>query len=212
MQQLILHKSKFLWLLDPGHGGIINDIYQTPGKRSPIWPDGRQLFEGEFNRNIVKRLSEKLVANEIDFINLVNSERDISLGTRVRKANVIYKKDHRALYLSIHGNAGGGTGWEIFTSKGQTRSDLLATRFFYAMERQFPNMKFRFDNSDGDPDKEADYFVLRKTAMPAILTENFFMDTLNPDCEIMMSEQGRTDITNAHFDAILHCEKNSINF
>ncbi len=212
MQQLILRKSKFLWLLDPGHGGIINGVYQTAGKRSPKWPDSRQLFEGEFNRAIVQLISEKLVSHKIDFINLVNTERDISLGTRVRKANDIYKRDRRALYISIHGNAGGGTGYEIFTSKGQTRSDLLATRFFYAMERQFPNMKFRADNSDGDPDKEADYFVLRKTWMPAVLTENFFMDTLNPDCEIMMSDKGRVDIANAHVDAILHCEKNVINF
>lgn len=34
-------------LLDNGHG------YDTPGKRSPIWPDGSQLFEWEFNRDIV---------------------------------------------------------------------------------------------------------------------------------------------------------------
>ena len=37
-------------LLDNGHGGIINGEYQTPGKRSPVWADGSQLFEGEFNR------------------------------------------------------------------------------------------------------------------------------------------------------------------
>ena len=36
-------------LLDNGHG------YDTPGKRSPIWPDGSQLFEWEFNRDIVSR-------------------------------------------------------------------------------------------------------------------------------------------------------------
>lgn len=37
-------------LLDNGHG------YDTPGKRSPIWPDGSQLFEWEFNRDIVSRI------------------------------------------------------------------------------------------------------------------------------------------------------------
>ena len=36
-------------LLDNGHG---ND---TPGKRSPIWPDGSQLLEWQFNRDIVTR-------------------------------------------------------------------------------------------------------------------------------------------------------------
>ena len=41
--------SKYLWLFDNGHGGIIDGVYQTAGKRSPKWEDGTQLFEGEFN-------------------------------------------------------------------------------------------------------------------------------------------------------------------
>lgn len=31
-------------LIDNGHGK------ETPGKRSPVWPDGSQLYEYEFNR------------------------------------------------------------------------------------------------------------------------------------------------------------------
>lgn len=31
-------------LIDNGHGRA------TAGKRSPVWPDGKQLFEYEFNR------------------------------------------------------------------------------------------------------------------------------------------------------------------
>ena len=41
-------------LLDNGHG------YDTPGKRSPIWPDGSQLFEWEFNRDIVSRIENSI--------------------------------------------------------------------------------------------------------------------------------------------------------
>jgi N-acetylmuramoyl-L-alanine amidase len=41
---------KFLWILDNGHSKA------TPGKRSPKLEDGRQFFEYEFNRDIVKRL------------------------------------------------------------------------------------------------------------------------------------------------------------
>ena len=48
-------------ILDAGHGGLINGVYQTKGKRSPIWPDGRQLFEGVFNRQIVELLKVKYV-------------------------------------------------------------------------------------------------------------------------------------------------------
>ena len=34
----------------------------------------------------------------------------------------------------------------------------------------------RFDYSDGDPDQEANFTILHKTACPACLTENGFMD------------------------------------
>jgi hypothetical protein len=54
--------SNYLWILDNGHGGMIDGVYQTPGKRSPVWPDGTQLFEGEFNRAIVKRLLLMILA------------------------------------------------------------------------------------------------------------------------------------------------------
>ena len=45
--------NKHLWILDAGHG--IN----TKGKRSPVWKDGSQLLEWEFNRAIVNRIAEK---------------------------------------------------------------------------------------------------------------------------------------------------------
>ena len=38
--------SQYTWLLDPGHGGIIDGVYQTAGKRSPKFPDGSVLYEG----------------------------------------------------------------------------------------------------------------------------------------------------------------------
>lgn len=46
-------KNYPIFILDNGHGGIIDGEYQTKGKRSRVWADGRQLFEGEFNRDIL---------------------------------------------------------------------------------------------------------------------------------------------------------------
>ena len=53
--------SNFIWLLDSGHGGLDPDTgeYVTPGKRSPVWDDGTQYFEGVGNRDIVKRILDK---------------------------------------------------------------------------------------------------------------------------------------------------------
>lgn len=185
-------------LLENGHGK------ETAGKRSPVWSDGSQLFEWEFNRDIVRRIAEKLEADGIPYRVLVPEETDISLTERARRANEIAKENNgKAYVLSIHANAGGGTGWEVYTSPGQTPSDAIATVFFEEAGREFvpDGWRMRSDYSDGDPDKEANFAILTKTTCPAILTENFFMDT-EKDCRFIMSEDGRERIANMHVAAI----------
>lgn len=185
-------------LLDNGHGK------ETAGKRSPVWSDGSQLFEWEFNRDIVRRIAEKLEADGIPYRVLVPEETDISLTERARRANEYAKEfNGKAYVLSIHANAGGGTGWEVYTSLGQTPSDAIATVFFEEAGREFvpDGWRMRSDYSDGDPDKEANFAILTKTTCPAVLTENFFMDT-EKDCRFIMSEDGRERIANMHVAAI----------
>lgn len=161
---------------------------------------------------MVETLKTMLDMASIDYRDVVASSRDVSLAMRVQTANAIYALDKRAMYLSVHGNAGGGSGWEVWTSVGQTRSDRIATVFYTAMQKEFPGMKYRPDMADGDFDKESNFYVLKNTDMPAILTENFFMDTLNPDCELMMSAEGVRRIAKAHFDAIMDIEDGGINY
>jgi len=204
-------KSKYLWLLDPGHGGMINGEYQTAGKRSPRFADGEVLYEGEFNRAIVKRIHNACKAMGIDSVILVPEEEDISLKERVRRANELHSKDKRGVYLSIHADAFGydwnkAHGWSCYTSKGETRSDEIATIFYRMMAAEFPEKRMRIDDTDGDPDKEADFYVLRKTAMPAVLTENFFM-TNAAEASMLMQDSFRDRIADAHVDAISYLSK-----
>lgn len=185
-----------LFIIDPGHGK------DTPGKRSPVWPDGRQLFEWEVNRAIVSRISKTLSKEGIFHIWTTLSKYDMPLSHRVGLANEQLEDTAHVIFVSIHSNAGGGTGWEVFTSKGNTDSDKYAEIFFEEMKHEFPDMRFRSDMLDGDSDKEENFYVLKYTDCPAVLTENFFMDTLTPDCEILMSEDGRDKIADAHVRAI----------
>ncbi len=67
--------SNYLWIFDNGHGGIIDGVYQTAGKRSPLWPDGEILYEGEFNRGIVNRLMKLCTDSGIDCINYCSHHR-----------------------------------------------------------------------------------------------------------------------------------------
>ena len=193
------------WLLDNGHGGFIDGEYQTEGKRGPVWPDGSQVFEGEFNRAIVARLVELMSEARIPYNVITPEYTDIPLKERVRRANIWGAKG--CVYLSIHANAGGGSGYEVFTAPGESESDKIASVFFSEFQKAFPDIKMRADSySDGDVDKEADFYVLRNTVMPAILTENLFMDN-ETDCRILTSPKGRDRIALAHFEAIKHFAK-----
>lgn len=190
-------KKNVLILLDNGHGGIIDGVYQTPGKRSPVWSDGSQLFEGEFNRDIVKALAEQLRKHGIDVCCIVPEEEDISLSDRVARANNLYinRPDGALCYLlSIHANAGGGEGFEIFTSKGDTQADPFADCIAKAYEQEFPAGKLRSDLTDGDLDKESNFYILRNTKMPAVLAEIGFMDNENECRNLLMTNEGKARI------------------
>ena len=209
--------SKYLWLFDNGHGGIIDGIYQTSGKRSPEWEDGTQLFEGEFNRSIVNRLVELCKNNNIDYVNLVDTQQDVSLRKRTDAANDIYReqkdKDGKnCIYVSVHANGfskESAHGWGVYTSVGETKSDKIAQILFNKAKAEFPNHKMRRDTRDGDDDKEANFWVLRKVVMPSILSENFFM-TNREESRLLLSEEGRDRIAKIHFQMIQEVEASKI--
>jgi N-acetylmuramoyl-L-alanine amidase len=194
----------FLVILDAGHGP------ETKGKRSPIWEDGRQLFEYEFNRDIVQRIASFIKKLGLDVFLVHDHDVDTPLYKRTQRANEAAKAYTKSVYISVHANLGGGTGWEVFTSPGETKSDEYATIFYEEALKEFPEMEMRLGLEDGDPDKEAKFYVLVNTSMPAVLTENFFMDTLVPDCELLMSEMGRKRIAKYHNSALFRILKKEL--
>ena len=95
----------------------------------------------------------------------------------------------------------------MFTYYGESKSDKIATIFGELFKREFPQKPLRVDYRDGDLDKEASFYVLRKTLMPAILTENFFMDNFQEFSEILNTAEGRNKIINYHVQTILRVNK-----
>ena len=203
-------ESKYLWIFDNGHGGIIDGVYQTAGKRSPVWPDGKQLFEGEFNRAVVKRLMDLCKSNNIEAVNLVDTQEDVPLHYRTEKANSIAKQSTKpCIYVSIHANGfdqESANGWSVYTSPGETKSDDIATILFNNSMREFKGEYMRKDTTDGDVDKEAKFTVLIDTTMPAILSENFFMTNSDNCHKYLLSEDGRDRIAKIHFQMIQQLE------
>lgn len=170
--------SKYCWILDPGHGGIVNKQYVTPGKRSPKFDDGSQLFEGVNNREIVAMLIKAMEAEDIKCIDIVASQQDVALVTRVERANNL-SRTKPCVYISIHSDAAGdGSNWNpasgmsVYTSEGQTKSDEFAQLVIDELQDNFKDtVKWRTDNTDKDEDKEENFYVLKNTNCPAILCE-----------------------------------------
>lgn len=202
---LLLRQSNYLWVLDAGHGGMDEKGYRTAPAKMHKFPDF-VIYEGVINRAIASMLIKGLKALEIDYAVVYDEIEDTTLQQRVATADAIYAKDKRAVYLSIHSNAGGGSGFEIFTSPGQTKSDKIANIFAGVYQKFFPEFPLRADKSDGDADKEADFYVLRKTDCPSILVENLFFDNMK-EAKYLLSKAGQERIYNAIIEAIVTCEK-----
>lgn len=166
-------------ILDRGHATLDSKgVYRTPGKRFEFSKD-LIAYEGYENQKYVEAMAKW--ALHYDFkveytVEPINPE-DPALADRVRKANNSINK-RSAVYISVHNNAGGGKGQgtEIFTSKGQTLSDTYADFIMKEYKKSYPNRKFRKDTSDGDSDKEENFYVLKNTIMPAVLLEIGFFD------------------------------------
>ena len=153
----------------------------------------------------------------IECVNLVDTQEDISLSKRTDKANDIHRKradkDGKSIYVSIHANGfdqESANGWSVYTSEGETKSDKVASVLAAKAELEFPNEKMRKDTKDGDADKESNFWVLRKTVMPAILSENFFMTNYSNCHNYLLSEEGRDRIAKIHFEMIKEIEKKQL--
>lgn len=168
----------FIWevrgmkiVLDPGHGG------RDPGAVGRVL----RLKESDVNLQAALLLRERLAAVGHEVIltrssdaQLVPGQKNADLTARAEVAN----RNGADCFVSIHCNSHTGTtarGFEVWTSRGQTSSDALATAIIRSVRAQFPGMYIRQDWSDGDPDKEANFAVLVRTRCPAVLVETAFL-------------------------------------
>ena len=197
-----MRKEDAMIILGTAHLG------STPGKCSP---DGR-LKEAVWSREICKEMCVKLrgtgFKTEIDYEPLNASadmkgatakiEQNHELAARVNFVNSLCNKHGKVncLYVSIHVNAAGAdgkwhnaTGWEAYTSTGVTSADRLAECLYESAKKNLIGKKIRTDFSDKDSDKESNFYVLKHTNCPAVLTENFFQDN-KEDVEYLTSDLG----------------------
>ena len=212
-------------VVDYGHGGVIDDKYQTAGKQYTFTDyDYYWIGEGVVNRKTAAYLIRYALEAGVRVWDAVAQkewvtaptwteleQRDVSLSTRVAYANGGDRR--RAIYLSIHSNAIGSSsvgpsqsarGVSYYTSIGQTSSDAIATSLYAAAkEIIYPAMPIRRgDWSDGDVDAEANFYVLRNTAGPAVLGEVGFFTNIT-DATFLDSAPGQQRIARAYLQGVM---------
>lgn len=203
--------SKYVWFLDAGHGGVIDGVPQTAGKRSPKWEKG-VLYEGVSNRIILAKVKSMLDKKCVHNQDITPEIKDISLSTRINRLNAAAGAVglKRSIGLSFHSdgfNLESANGWSAYTYFGQTDSDKVATVLYkHAKKAKF---KLRTDESDGDPDKEKNLALCRETNFPFVLIENLFM-TNKKDYSVLKSESGQDKIAKMIFNAIMEIEENGL--
>lgn len=187
-------------LIDNGHG------VETPGKCSPDHSYREYAWAREIAWLTLTGLKELGYDAEL----LVPGVHDVPLAERVRRVNEFCDKlgEGNVLLVSIHSNAKGkgewmdGRGWSAFTTKGETKADKLATCLYDMADQYLKGRTVRKDMSDGDPDWEENFYILRKTKCPAVLTENFFHDN-KEDLAYMVSKEGKHAIAQTHIHGII---------
>lgn len=205
---------KKYWIIDAGHGGMVDGKYTTAPDKMHTFEDGYTIYEGVTNRAIARELVALFRFNGcIDFALVYDEKHDTPLSTRAKLVNKLYEKYPNAVSLSIHSNAGGGSGNEIFTSAGETEADGLAELLYETIKEQLPEFRFRPDLSDGDHDKEARFYMVGYESngvrvgpkCPAILAEFLFFDN-RKEAEFLNSFAGQQRIARCLFDWILRVE------
>ena len=108
--------------------------------------------------------------------------------------------------IRAHANAANtkARGFSIWTTKGQTASDALASSIFQAVDSALgKTIQMRQDRTDGDHDYEENFFVLRNTRMPSVLIETLFFDNLR-DAELLNNPQFQRQMADAIAQGILN--------
>lgn len=209
---MIRIKGDFKLLLDPGHG------IDTMGKFST----DRSLREYQWNREMVAMIAHKCEVEGIDYEVITPELNDISITQRCQRVNRWASKLGKlnVLLISVHVNAhGDGSVWTpargicSFTFRSlvkDSQGNLVKVKTASENSRKAATffgqkcIEKGFYLRQPEPGKlywEQNFGILRMSACPAILTENFFM-TNQEDLKFIKSDEGKESISQVHIDTV----------
>ncbi|MBO1003346.1 N-acetylmuramoyl-L-alanine amidase [Pseudogracilibacillus auburnensis] len=168
--------------IDPGHGG------------SDLGAVGNGLREKDVTLNISKRI-RKYVNDHFEGHSIRMSRSDdqtVSLSQRTTLANN-WGAD---VFVSVHVNAGGGTGYEDFIHRSLSNTSSTAKLRDIIHAEIVKQVDWRNRGK-----KKANFAVLRTSKMSAMLTENGFIDT-KADADKLKSSAFLNRIAKGHGEGI----------
>jgi len=179
--------------LSAGHG------YMTAGKRTCPFPDGRQMREHEFNRDVALALDYLLRKDGHKTVLCFDDigVDDMPLADRVGKAN----QSKADIYVSVHANAfGDGANWHSANGlvgmyyKGSVNGERLAKCIIEQMSKdlQMPVNSYQ----------PGTLYEPKYTAMPCVIVECGFMTNEN-DAKKLITYEYRQACAEAIYKGIL---------
>jgi len=165
--------------IDPGHGG----------KDSGAADNG--LLEKNITLYIALRMKYILEDEYTNAQVKLSREKDVYVGLseRAQMANA-WGADY---FVSIHVNAGGGTGFESYVHSSRPSRTVAYQNVMHEAIMGALRPKGIVDRGK----KAANFTVLQKTKMPAILTENLFIDNSN-DASLLKDPEFLGLVARAH--------------
>ena len=166
--------------IDPGHGGTDSGAL------------GNGLQEKDLTLQIATKIKDILVAEYENVSIRMSRAGDVtrSLSQRTNDANV-WEAD---FFLSVHVNSGGGTGYEDYIYPGLSTPTTTYQNNIHEEIIKLVNFRDRGK-------KTANFHVLRETRMPALLTENGFIDTVT-DANKLKSASFIATLARGHVNGI----------
>lgn len=226
--------SKYLWIIDLGHGGVDdNGVYKTAGKRA-YFKDGKLMddkrlgvdyceencdfkyYEGVGNRVIGAKLERELKKHGIRYEFTVDpdDQDDVPLKLRSKFINDINLPDSEKKVISIHSNGVGyklrsAHGYQVHVYKnpktGNSSSGSLKLAEIAIEEFAKEFPKVRLRADDGL--KRNNLHMTREPNCNVILLENLFHTNYKECSEILLTEQGQNKIVSYIVSTILRYEK-----
>lgn len=156
--------------------------------------DSGSSGNGLVERDVTKKIGDKVIQLLKQYDCQVKGIQDTLVNT-TRQANN-WKAD---VFISIHINAGGGTGFESYIYNGSVQKKTSQFQNTLHDEIMKSISKYKVSNRGK---KKANFHVLRETHMTACLTENMFIDT-KKDADLLKNNKFINDLAQGYVNGIV---------